>query len=43
MEDKSGKALNKPVDAWNHIIDASRYVCMEVLGQSFGYQFVSNY
>ena len=25
QEDKNGKILNSPVDAWNHFVDASRY------------------
>ncbi|MHA4844437.1 PBSX family phage terminase large subunit [Flavitalea antarctica] len=34
-QDKNGKWLNKPIDAWNHGIDAVRYVVlMEVLGRS---------
>lgn len=32
-EDKNGKALNKPIDDFNHAIDASRYICMMVLGK----------
>jgi len=31
IEDKDGKTLNKPVDAYNHLLDATRYVCMETL------------
>lgn len=27
-QDKEGKLLNTPVDAYNHAIDATRYVCM---------------
>ena len=27
-EDKDGKTLNQPIDAWNHGLDAMRYVCM---------------
>lgn len=27
-QDKEGKLLNTPVDAYNHAIDAARYVCM---------------
>lgn len=33
QQDKDGKWLNKPIDIWNHAIDAIRYVVMnEVLG-----------
>lgn len=32
-EDKHGKRLNKPVDAYNHAIDAARYACVMHLGQ----------
>lgn len=33
QQDKEGKWLNKPIDVWNHAIDAIRYVIMsEVLG-----------
>lgn len=28
IEDKNGNVLNKPVDAFNHAIDAVRYACM---------------
>lgn len=31
-EDKTGKRLNKPIDDWNHAIDAVRYHEMENLG-----------
>lgn len=30
-EDKTGKSLNKPVDAYNHAIDAARYIIMTKL------------
>ena len=30
-EDMNGELMNKPVDAFNHAIDAIRYVCMEKL------------
>jgi len=30
--DRSGRALNEPVDAWNHLIDALRYVALNKLG-----------
>lgn len=34
-QDKNGKWLNEPIDDFNHIIDAVRYVClMELLGKS---------
>lgn len=33
QQDKEGKWLNKPIDIWNHAIDAIRYIVMnEVLG-----------
>lgn len=32
LTDKAGKALNIPVDNWNHCIDACRYVIMKHLG-----------
>lgn len=33
QQDKEGKWLNEPIDAWNHAIDAIRYVVMsEILG-----------
>ena len=37
--DKTGKSLNKPIDAYNHGIDATRYLVMEKLGQGVGIQF----
>lgn len=33
LTDKAGKALNIPVDNWNHCIDACRYVCLKYIGQ----------
>ncbi len=30
--DKNGKILETPVDAWNHGVDAVRYVCLNKLG-----------
>src|SRR5690606_21628290 len=30
--DKTGKKINKPIDAWNHGIDAVRYHEMESIG-----------
>lgn len=30
--DKHGNTLNKPIDKFNHAMDAIRYVCMELLG-----------
>lgn len=32
--DASGKSLNKPIDGWNHILDAARYVFLEELQYS---------
>lgn len=32
QKDKEGKTLNKPVDMYNHCIDAARYAIMEKLG-----------
>ena len=34
--DKTGEATGVPVDAFNHALDALRYVCMEKLKQSSG-------
>jgi phage terminase large subunit len=34
MTDKSGKALNEPCDANNHLIDALRYVALNKLGKN---------
>jgi hypothetical protein len=33
MTDKSGAALNKPVDYLNHGIDGLRYICQNRLGK----------
>ena len=30
--DNNGKKLNKPIDNFNHAIDAMRYICMDKLG-----------
>jgi phage terminase large subunit len=31
-KDRTGASLNKPIDAFNHCMDAARYVAMETLG-----------
>lgn len=34
-QDKDGKWLNEPIDAFNHLVDSTRYVCLsEVLGNN---------
>jgi len=38
-EDKNGAKMNRPIDNWNHGIDAVRYHEMEVLGMAFEYFF----
>lgn len=38
-KDKSGKRINKPIDAFNHAIDAVRYHEMEAVGRKVGYNF----
>ena len=38
-EDKNGQAMNKPIDRYNHGIDAVRYHEMEVLGMAQEYFF----
>jgi phage terminase large subunit len=44
QQDKEGKLLNKPVDAFNHAIDAVRYVILtEVLGKRKGRKDLSGY
>ena len=40
-EDKTGRMLNKPIDDFNHIIDAMRYVCMMELGKKPELQFLN--
>ncbi len=35
-EDADGKLLQKPIDAWNHCWDASRYVIQKKLGRPIG-------
>ncbi|MCC8409778.1 terminase large subunit [Mucilaginibacter sp. UR6-1] len=32
--DRAGRTINEPVDAWNHLIDALRYVALNKLGIS---------
>lgn len=39
--DKNWKSINKPIDAWNHIIDAVRYLCMEKLKKQVETTFIS--
>ena len=34
--DKNGRALNKPVDDWNHAVDAVRYVCLNKMSKKSG-------
>lgn len=34
--DKNGRILETPVDAWNHIVDAVRYVCLKKLAYKKG-------
>lgn len=33
VKDRNGKAINKPIDNFNHAIDASRYAIMEQVGK----------
>lgn len=33
MRDKTGASLNKPIDNWNHAIDAVRYFCIMALSK----------
>lgn len=35
-QDKEGKWLNEPIDAWNHGIDATRYVVLEEILGDYG-------
>jgi len=42
-EDKNGKATNKPIDAYNHGIDACRYVCMMKLASGLNVQTFKQY
>lgn len=41
QEDKMGRTINKPVDAYNHCIDALRYVAMMKLGNKVNIQTFS--
>jgi phage terminase large subunit len=41
QEDKMGNTINKPVDAFNHCIDAMRYVAIMKLGKKPELQFIS--
>jgi len=44
QQDKDGKWLNRPIDAFNHAIDAIRYVVLtEVLGKRRGVKDLSGY
>lgn len=36
MTDKNGRVLNKPVDDFNHAVDAARYVCLIKLSKKTG-------
>ena len=39
QKDKTGVALNKPIDAFNHCIDAARYFCMMKYGNKSAGQY----
>lgn len=39
MKDKTGVSLNKPIDAFNHCIDAARYFCMMQFGNKSSGQY----
>jgi phage terminase large subunit len=41
MTDKNGKVLNQPVDAFNHIVDAVRYICLNKLMKKSGHYVYS--
>ncbi len=41
MKDKNEKVLPKPVDEYNHAIDAVRYVCLNKLNKKTGKYFIS--
>lgn len=41
MTDKNGRILNKPVDAFNHSVDAVRYVCLVKLLRKTGKYYIS--
>jgi phage terminase large subunit len=44
QQDKDGKWLNKPIDMFNHIIDAARYIILtEVLGRNRKKQNLTGY
>lgn len=36
QKDKDGRSINRPIDAWNHSLDALRYGCWTHLGQNEG-------
>jgi phage terminase large subunit len=38
--DKNGKMLSTPVDAYNHLIDAVRYVCLNKILRRTGKYFI---
>lgn len=40
MTDKNGKILNVPVDAFNHAVDAARYVCINKLIKKTGKYYI---
>ena len=41
MEDKTGRVLNKPVDSFNHGLDALRYIATMTLGNKIKFQSFS--
>ena len=41
MTDKNGKVLNQPVDAFNHIVDAVRYICLNKIMRKTGHYVYS--
>jgi phage terminase large subunit len=36
-EDKFGKKLNKPIDDFNHLMDAMRYALEDIKGELFSF------
>ena len=40
QQDKEGNTINKPIDAFNHSIDAIRYICSTLLKKNTSKVFI---
>lgn len=43
LEDKNGNLMNRPIDDWNHALDAVRYVALKRLKSKQAFSWLDNY